>query len=620
MILVTGAAGFIGRRLVQHLVRQGEAVRALVHSPRGERALRAAVPGAAAPEIVVGDVLDPASLRAAVDGCHLVFHLAGGYRGHPDDLWAVHRQGTANLVGALDGSTRVVLLSSTSVYGWERDWPADERTPPHPASAYGHAKLAAECLVLGLPDDRGAVVRSTIVYGPGDERGMLPRAHRLLSRGVRVLPGSGRNRIHLTHVDDLVEALLRAGRKGTGTYQVAGPEAAPVADILGALARGAGVAPPRFVGAAGATRAAARTVERCWQVLGLATSPPLTGHAVDVLTRDRAFAADRARRELGWRPAVALHDGLEETGRWLAGSRRGDVPDGAAGGFEPTRAAGDRGPPWRGYFEDPDEGLGTVYERFVLARIIDRALHLTGSDSLLHLPLFGMTGIPGLDAVFAARRGVRVGLADTAPQRLERVADLWSGLGLSPATHPLDRDPAGWPGGLETPYDLAFSFAALWWFDDPWKVLEAQARYARRGVLVAVPNRTVFLRLRRRTWHRSMFSRLNLDALDPGRIVMAGRSLGLEPVDSGCFDLPPFPDTAVPLARLLRSGPSEGARWSWSVLPHLRGDDPDLPTRIRWVGWLERRAPEAVAQHLAHHRYILLAPASQRRAAVAAAS
>ena len=149
--------------------------------------------------------------------------------------------GTARLLEAVEPDARLVLLSSTSVYGWDQAWPADHTTPPQPSSAYGRAKLAAEDLVrarstgtpstgtpstgtpstgtpstgtpsIGTPSPGGTVIaRSTIVYGSGDRDGMLARVARLLARHVRWLPGDGANRVHLIHVDDLVAALLLPG-------------------------------------------------------------------------------------------------------------------------------------------------------------------------------------------------------------------------------------------------------------------------------------------------------------------------------------------------------------------------------------------------------------------------
>ncbi len=172
-----------------------------------------------------------------------------------------------------------------------------------------------------------------------------------------------------------------------------------------------------------------------------------------------------------------------------------------------------------------------------------------------------MMGIPGLDAVFLARRGMRVGLLDVDGERLEAVHNQWLGLGLDPEVHLVDGlDPAGWPDTLPVRYDLAFSFAALWWFEDPWAVQAALARWADKGVLTCVPNRNVFMRMRARLWHKDLFERLNEDALDAKAATRAAAASGLKAVDTGLFDIPPFPDTSVPLAKLLRARKGKGGR------------------------------------------------------------
>jgi SAM-dependent methyltransferase len=271
---------------------------------------------------------------------------------------------------------------------------------------------------------------------------------------------------------------------------------------------------------------------------------------------------------------------------------------------------------WRAYVEDHDEGLGTVYERFALRDVIKDAIARTGSESVLHAPQFGMMGFPGLDAVFCAREGIRVGLLDFDKERLDAVVAEWRKLGLEPETRLVPAaDPATWPEQLEADYDLVFSFAALWWFDDPWAVLAAQARWAKKGVLSCVPNKNVFMRLRARVWHQDLFERLNEEALDARAMTSAGEAAGLRAVDTGLFDIPPFPDTSVPLAKVLRAalgkrnppaeeGGGEGA-WAWSILPYLHGEQPDLEERIARLSRWERYLPAPIAPGLAHHRYVL---------------
>jgi hypothetical protein len=522
-----------------------------------------------------------------------------------------------------------VYVSSTSVYGWDRLWPADHDTPPRPASAYGEAKLAAEHLVEAWDGGPWVVARPTITYGVGDEAGMLARVHRLLAKGVRRLPGTGDNRIHLLHVDDLVAALVLLGEKGDGTFVLAGPEAAPVRRIFGLLAEGAGLPSPSFGLPVPVLRPLAAGVESAWSAVGLAGEPPLNRHSVDVATRDRAYDWSRATDVLGWEPAVDLDDGVPEVGRWLAsrpqtaarsGTRMGSVSS-VAGNV----SDGSVGFDWRAYVDDHDEGLGTVYERFALRDLLDEAVARTGSQSILHAPLFGMMGFPGIDTVFCARRGLRVGLLDFDAERLEAVVAEWRALGLDPETHLVESpDPTTWPERLSADYDLVFSFAALWWFDDPWAVVAAQSRWAGRGLLSCVPNKNVFLRLRAAMWHRDLFDRLNEDALDAAAMTAAGEAAGLRPVGTGLFDIPPFPDTSVPLAKVVRAvlarrrppepapaadgattdGAAEGA-WAWSILPYLHGEQPDIEERVARLARWERYLPAAAAPGLAHHRYVL---------------
>ncbi|MGH9278307.1 MAG: NAD-dependent epimerase/dehydratase family protein [Acidimicrobiales bacterium] len=613
-VLVTGASGFIGHHLVRALEADGHKVRALARRD-------VEVPGGV--EVVRGDLADPESLKAAAAGCEVVYHLAGAYRGAPAELQSSLLAGTARLLRAVEPGSRFVYISSSSVYGWHQDWPADETSPPRPESAYGSAKLAAEKLVLARTTGSAVVVRPTITYGVGDDHGMLARAHALLRRGLRRFPGTGGNRIHLTHVDDLVAGLVLVADQGDGVFLLAGPSATPVRELFGLLADGAGLRRPTFGGLpAGAVRAAARVVESAWSMAGRDGEAPLSVHSVDVLTRDRAYAPKRAGAELGWEPRITAEDGIPPVGEWLA-SRPSPKRASAAAVASGNATSGnddELGFDWRGYVEDPDEGLGTVYERFALRDVLQDAVDRTGSTSVLHAPAFGMMGFPGLDCVFLAQQGVRVGLLDFSEERLEAVRAQWEELGLTPDLHLVDGpDPEAWPAELSERYDLVFSFAALWWFDDPWTVLEAQTRWADKGVLCCVPNKNVFIRVRERLWHQDLFGRLNLDSLDREALVAAGERLGLEAVDTGLFDIPPFPDTSVPIAKVVRAmlgkkqaeGEQGEGAWAWSILPYLKGEQPDLEERIAKMASWERYVPDAVAPAWAHHRYTLLVPGAK---------
>ncbi len=323
------------------------------------------------------------------------------------------------------------------------------------------------------------------------------------------------------------------------------------------------------------------------------------------MTRDRAYSSAAAERDLGWRPEIAIEDGVPAVGAEFVRARDAKVP------ISPT-ASGVLGFDWRNYLEDEDEGLGTVYERFALDDVLADAVAKLGATSVLHAPAFGMMGFPGLDCVTLARSGVRVGLLDYDADRLAAVHDQWLELGLKPETHLMDSaDPATWPHQLPTRYDLAFSFAALWWFEDAEAVLAAQARWADKGILCCVPNKNIFMRMRALLWHRNMFKQVNEQALDQRLVTSAGATAGMEKVGTGLFDIPPFPDTSVPLAKVLRARrgqtTSDGDEaWAWSILPFLRGEDPGMKDRVARLSRWERYLPAPIAPGLAHHRYVLL--------------
>src|SRR6185503_12257979 len=185
--LVTGAGGFIGSHLVEHLVREGWDVRALLrYTSRGSLGDLALAPADVrrAVEIVSGNVEDPSGIRPAVAGCRTVFHLAA-LIGIPYSYTAPEQYVATNVVGTLNvleaartGVDRVIVVSTSEVYGTARYTPIDEQHPLQAQSPYAATKIGAEKLAqsYGLSFQMPVtVVRPFNTYGPRQSaRAVIP--------------------------------------------------------------------------------------------------------------------------------------------------------------------------------------------------------------------------------------------------------------------------------------------------------------------------------------------------------------------------------------------------------------------------------------------------------------
>jgi len=214
-VLVTGATGFIGSHLAEALVARGDEVTALVRKTSRVDRLRSL--GVA---LAYGDVTDPASLPAAVDGQSIVYHLAGLTRSlQVRDLYEVNREGVRNVAQAcadrLD-SPVLVVVSSLAAAGPSRSGRLrTEGDPPKPVSHYGRSKRAGEQEAEQFADRVAiTIVRPPIVFGEGDKASFQLFRSVAKSR-IHLVPGFAPRRFSLIHAADLAELLILAAQRGS---------------------------------------------------------------------------------------------------------------------------------------------------------------------------------------------------------------------------------------------------------------------------------------------------------------------------------------------------------------------------------------------------------------------
>lgn len=269
------------------------------------------------------DLGDLPALQAACTGIETIFHCAGyahafaATPGEADRQWRTNCEGTRNLLEAAAeaGVHRFVFLSSVKAMAEPGDACIDEDFPGQPETAYGRAKREAERLVLAAGLAHGmhvVVLRPAMVYGAGG-RGNLERMGRLVRRGLfPPLPETG-NRRSLVHVDDLVSAMLLAAeapRANGRTYIVAGSATPSGRGLFDAMRRALGLAPVRWSVPATLLAQLARLGDRLGDLRGRRL--PFDSEAVSRLLGSACYSAERIRRELGWRSAMSLDDGLRE--------------------------------------------------------------------------------------------------------------------------------------------------------------------------------------------------------------------------------------------------------------------------------------------------------------------
>ncbi|MFN2169540.1 MAG: NAD-dependent epimerase/dehydratase family protein [Anaerolineae bacterium] len=325
--LVTGATGLFGRHLVDVLVEAGVTVRALVRAGSDTGHLRGR--GAA---LVQGQAGDEASLRRAVEGMDIVFHLAGyltagspfgaGDKADPSE-WAryqaINVQFTEAMLAASRGAgvRRFLFVSSSSVYSLAAPVPTPEDAPLAPFSTYGRSKLLAEEKVRAYQEQglETTIIRPPIAYGPGD-RYFTPMALRLAQLPVLPLINGGRNALDLVYAADAAELMWRAASsaKGAGRVYNAGPgRPTSIFDLVQSYRRLQGRGPIILAVSAETSRRTAWLSRRLVKPFIAEAEAALTPEGLALMARDHRLDMSRAAAELDYYPRFSLDEGLAHT-------------------------------------------------------------------------------------------------------------------------------------------------------------------------------------------------------------------------------------------------------------------------------------------------------------------
>jgi len=321
-ILITGAGGFIGSHVTELLLRERHRVRALArYNGRGEIGHLRHVPQnlRAGLEVRLGDITDPFLVRDLVAGCDIVLHLAAligipySYIA-PASYLAVNAGGTLNILEACRqaGTSRVVVTSTSEVYGTALYTPIDEAHPLQGQSPYSASKIAADKLAeayyrsFDLPV---VTLRPFNTYGPRQSaRAVIPAVLTQAFKGAKQVElGNLTPQRDLTFVRDTARAFVLA-------------------------ATASGIEGETIHFGQGGAISVGELAQMCLEAAGR------TARLVSVEQRSRPEKSEvgllvsdsgKAKRLLGWSPEVSLADGLRATAEYV----RTHLDDYDAGGY-----------------------------------------------------------------------------------------------------------------------------------------------------------------------------------------------------------------------------------------------------------------------------------------------
>jgi nucleoside-diphosphate-sugar epimerase len=317
-VLVTGATGAIGPRVVEALHSRGYRIRAF--------ALDSPAPGMFPPgvEIHVGDINDASAVELAMEGTKAVVHLAAllHIQNPPPEARStferVNVDGTARVVEAAvrAGVRRVVLFSTINVYGDSNGAVLSEDNSPAPKTFYAETKLRAEQIVLEATsrdgERLGTVLRMGAIYG-ARVKGNYRRLVELLARHRFIPIGTGGNRRTLVYDRDVGQATalalqhpMAAGR----VYNVTDGHFHTMGEIIATICAALGRRYPRLALPATPVFAAVGLLEDVAKTLRF--DPPVGRATVEKYLEDVAVAGRRIQAELGFQPQFDLEAGWRD--------------------------------------------------------------------------------------------------------------------------------------------------------------------------------------------------------------------------------------------------------------------------------------------------------------------
>ena len=308
-VLVTGATGFVGSNLTQHLLECGYQVKVIARKPEAINNQQI--------EVIPGDIRDKEVIAKAVNGCQQIYHIAGKVsrsNASQKEFWETNVEATRNLAEtALKAKVeKFVYASSVGVYGINNS-PIDEQTPTYPNTIYRRTKLAGEKILLSYYDNHKLPVVIARLPSMVGKNGVnwLGLTKALATQNFKLL-GTGNIKYNLIHIDDAVRGLRLCGEtpQSVGNiYLIGFPESITFREFITMITDKLGVDFPeenKFTLPFEVFLATATVLHQNFQI-----EIPLA-HRYELFLTSKILDTSKAKEELGFVPQLSIEQGVTE--------------------------------------------------------------------------------------------------------------------------------------------------------------------------------------------------------------------------------------------------------------------------------------------------------------------
>lgn len=268
---------------------------------------------------------------------------------------------------------------------------------------------------------------------------------------------------------------------------------------------------------------------------------------------------------------------------------------------------------WQEYFvEEPNEGLGSSYERIVLNKKLDEIITAYNCKSLLEVPSFGFTGLSGINSMGVALNGINVTIIDNDQKRLKLIKSVWDKCQIKAKIlyHP-NFQKLDFP---DDSFDMSWNFSALWFVENLENFLNELTRVTKKIIFLCVPNRSGFGYLSQKYISGSDLRKyLHEDYIIPKNIIPIMKKFNWRLTDKNYIDCPPWPDIGMDkrdflkifhldfLLNLKKAKTEE----KLCILSYYCNRDPNFADKMMNHFLVEKIAPKFIKFFWAHHRYLL---------------